>query len=232
MHQSFLLLASFVCVAHEAVAGPFVSASMGVSSVGYRGRTVLGQFEGENTPANLGKQGTYSMAGLMIGNQFSLGRAFVSPYGEVKAVLGDESFGFRYDRQDYSLYKSRSILGVGAQIGYTLTHFSPYLRLGVRRQNVEIYTTRTVAGPGHNIDLLYRKKMAVNGWSWGLGADIPVGNQLCVNVAFSTTYQVEKQQAMDYADDPNNKPANAADVKTAPYRRNVMDFTIGVRYDF
>ena len=164
------------------------------------------------------------MVNLVLGNQFSLGRAFVTPYGEVKAVLGDESFAFQYDGLDYNLYKSRSILGVGAQIGYTLTHFSPYLRLGMRRQNVEIFTEGN--------DELFRKDMGVNGWSWGLGTDIPVGHQLSVNVAFSTTYQVQKQQAMNYAGDPDNKPAGADDVKTAPYRRNVMDFTIGVRYDF
>ena len=44
MRKSFFLLAGVFCVAHEALAGPFVSASMGVSSVGYRGRTVRGQF--------------------------------------------------------------------------------------------------------------------------------------------------------------------------------------------
>ena len=225
MRKSFFLLAGVFCVAHEALAGPFVSASMGVSSVGYRGRTVRGQFATQNTGfLNLGKTSTYSMVNLVLGNQFSLGRAFVTPYGKVKAVLGDESFAFQYDGLDYNLYKSRSILGVGAQIGYTLTHFSPYLRLGMRRQNVEIFTEGN--------DELFRKDMGVNGWSWGLGTDIPVGSQLSVNVAFSTTYQVQKQQVMEYAGDPDNQPANANKVKTAPYQRNVMDFTIGVRYDF
>lgn len=60
-----------------------------------------------------------------------------------------------------------------------------------------------------------------------------MGSQLCVNVAFTTTYQVQKSEPMDYAGDPNLESRfDDDDVKTAPYQRNVMDFTVGVRYDF
>ena len=87
-----------------------------------------------------------------------------------------------------------------------------------------------IAGPLMTDQDLFLKDTAVNGLSWGCGADIPVGNQLCVNVAFTTTYQVQKSETMDYIG--NNKPDDTDTVKTAPYRRNVMDFTVGVRYDF
>lgn len=168
MRQSFFLLASVFCVAHEALAGPFVSANAGVSSVGYRGQTVRGQFTGDNVGMfNISKPSTYSVVNLVLGNQFSFGRAFVSPYGEVKAVLGDESFAFQYKGQNYNLYKSRSIFGLGAQIGYTLTHFAPYVRLGIRRQNVTVFSIQQASTMGKQSIELFRKNMAVNGLSWG-----------------------------------------------------------------
>ena len=232
-----ILMASMLFAGTEAFAAPFVGLNMGLSSIGYRGQTVRGQFlDQANGVQNLGKTSTHNIVNMTIGNQFTFDRLLLSPYVEVKTLLGDESFSFAYDDIGYSFYKNRTVWGAGMQVGYELSHFSPYVRFGMRYQEVSVFTSPSVAGPGYNFNALHRKDLAVNSFSWSLGTDIPVSNVLCVNIAFSTTYQNKSPKQMTYIGDPNLASyvtlytQHLGDLMTAPFRRNIMDFTVGIRY--
>lgn len=220
MNRLFLLT-GLVASSSAALAGPFVGLNVGLSSTGYCGAE-------NNAHESTQFMQTQSMANFSTGYTFSFCRFFAAPFGEIKTLLGNDFS----ERDGKAISGDRTILGGGLGLGYHFSGFSPYTRIGFRSQRIsQIEHRRSIpVAAGGYVTGNFKSSTYVTGLSWSLGADIPVGDALYINVNFATTHQNQKARQMAFAENTpvDASPRNA--VKSTPFKRNVSDFTVGVRY--